>query len=131
MKKALLLLLMAITIAACHESIEDRAEREAREYTRRNCPTPAKDCVRTDSIVFKRNTREYIYYCTFTDEMDNTEVIDRNRSYIHDQLLEAIRQSTDIIAYKKAGFIIVYECRSDSNPKLILYRDRFEPKDYR
>lgn len=130
MKKALLLL-MAITIVACHESIEDRAEREAREYTRRNCPTPTKDYVRTDSIVFHRDTREYIYYCTITDEMDNTEVIDRNRKFIHDRLLQSIRQSTDIIAYKKAGFIIVYECRSDNNPKLILYRDRFEPKDYR
>lgn len=81
--------------------------------------------------MFRRATREYIYYCTITDEMDNVEVIDRNRQYIHNHLLEGLRQSTDIMAYKQAGFIFVYECKSDQNPDLTLYHDSFGPDDYR
>lgn len=131
MKRVLIVIMLAMTLAACHESIEDRAEREAREFTRRFCPTPTKDYIRTDSIVFRRATREYIYYCTITDEMDNVEVIDRNRQYIHNHLLEGLRQSTDIMAYKQAGFIFVYECKSDQNPDLTLYHDSFGPDDYR
>lgn len=101
MKRVLIVIMLAMTLAACHESIEDRAE------------------------------REYIYYCTITDEMDNVEVIDRNRQYIHNHLLEGLRQSTDIMAYKQAGFIFVYECKSDQNPDLTLYHDSFGPDDYR
>ena len=43
MKRVLIVIMLAMTLAACHESIEDRAEREAREFTRRFCPTPTKD----------------------------------------------------------------------------------------
>ena len=35
------------------------------------------------------------------------------------------------MAYKQAGFIFVYECKSDQNPDLTLYHDSFGPDDYR
>lgn len=131
MRRFAILLLIMATLTACHESIEDKAERQAREYTRKNCPTPVTNSVRTDSITFDKATREYTYYCSFTDKMDNTTMVNQYRNAIHQQLTEAIKQSTSIMAFKDAGFIIVYKCRSASNPKQMLYTDRFEPKDYK
>ena len=65
MKRFLCLSLLTLLFVSCHESLEERAEREAREYTERNCPTPVVNFSRTDSVRFDREARNYIYYCSF------------------------------------------------------------------
>jgi len=32
----------AVLFAACHEDLADRAAREAKEFTEKNCPTPVE-----------------------------------------------------------------------------------------
>ena len=64
MKKIIFPIMLITLLASCSESIEDRAAREAKEYTEKVCPTPFVNDGRTDSTVFDKNTRTYIYYMT-------------------------------------------------------------------
>ena len=130
MREIILLLAAIITLTACHESLEDRAAREAAEYTAKYCPTPVSNYTRTDSVLFYKATRTYTYYCTLTDKMDDPSIINQYRQVLHDQILASIRQSTNIKAYKDAGFIFCYICHSQKNPRQVLYTDKFPPKEY-
>lgn len=131
MRAFTLSVIAALALTACHENIEDKAEREAREYTERYCPTPVNNCVRTDSVAFDKSTRVYSYYCTFTDKMDDKVLVDQHRKDLHSQLTQSIRESTSLKAYKEAGFVFAYVCRSQQHPSVVLYTDKFSPKDYR
>ena len=44
--------LCSVLLSGCHENMEKRAQREAREYTEKYCPTPVQNFTRTDSVVF-------------------------------------------------------------------------------
>ena len=109
----------------CQKSLEDRAEQEARDYTRKFCPTPVYNHSRTDSLVFDRPTRTYIYYCTLTDVMDDAKLIDENRQTLTDGLQQSLRESTNLKVYKDAGFSFRYVLRSEKNPDEILYEKTF------
>ena len=75
MKKAFILIISALALTACHhETIEERAKRETKEYTQKYCPTPFINYTRTDSMTFENSTRTIIYYCSFSDKMDNAEI---------------------------------------------------------
>lgn len=131
MRTFILLLVVAIVTGGCHESMEDKAAREAREYTVRYCPTPVTNGVRTDSVAFDKASRTYTYYCSFSGKMDDEQIISQHRSEIHRQLVQEIRQATRLKAYKEAEFIFAYVCRSEKNPQKIIYSDKFTPKDYK
>ena len=75
MKKAIIPILtaaisMTLFTACHHDSLEDRAERDARDYTERYCPTPFTDNQRTDSITFTRADKTFHYFYTLRDEAD-------------------------------------------------------------
>lgn len=130
MKKFIVIFISVFMFSACHESLEDRAAREAKEYTQRYCPTPVNNFSRTDSVVFEKSTRIYHYYCTFSGKMDDKRIITLNRAEIHNDLLKGLKESTDIKAYKEAGFNFQYTCHSAKTPSQILYEDTFTVKDY-
>ena len=122
--------LLALATTACQESIEERAQREAREYTEKYCPTPPQNDVITDSIVFNPQTRTQTSYLRFTGMIDNAETIRSHGDDIKKTLLENIRQNTDLRQYKEAGFKFEYVCRSEKDPKQILLNMKYSPKDY-
>lgn len=131
MKKTIVYsMLLASLATACHESIEQRAEREAREYTEKYCPTPVENDAITDSIVFNTKTRTYITYITFTGMIDNRDAIEQNERTIRQEVLSQLRQNPGFKTYKDAGFIFEYICRSESDGKLLVHL-RYTPKDYR
>lgn len=61
----------AALLCSCHENMEKRAQREAREYTEKYCPTPVQNYTRTDSVVFDIDTKTYHYYCSITGDLDD------------------------------------------------------------
>ncbi len=128
MKRPVYFILLTLMFSACHESLEERAEREAREYTERNCPTPVINYSRTDSVRFDRKTKNYIYYCSFVDKFDSETVIDMNRSQIHEGLYNAISSDVGLKQYIEAGFSFTYIVRSDRQPSKVLYRDTIKVK---
>ena len=107
MKNILLLMASAILLSSCHESLEKRAQREAREYTEKYCPTPVRDYVRTDSVSF-----------------------DINREKIAEALQTQINEGTNFRAYKKAGFSFQWTLRSDKDKKMVYFDKKYTPKDY-
>ena len=104
MRKIYILLLGAASLAACHESMEKRAQREAKEYTAKYCPTPAVNYTRTDSVVFYPETKT--------------------------MLLKSIIESTELKPFKEAGFTFAYTCHSDKNPQKVLFETKYTKKRY-
>lgn len=118
-------LVAAFIFASCQESMQDKAERDAKEYTRKYCPTPVINYMRTDSVVFDKNTDTYTYFCTFCQNLDNKEIIKDNESKIKDILKASILESTSMKQYIEAGFRFRYVCRSEKAPKTILLQVKF------
>lgn len=130
MRKISILFLGAVFFTACHESLEKRAQREAKEYTAKYCPTPPNNYTRTDSVVFYPETKTYHYYCSFVDKMDDAEIIEKNRQLIDDMLLKSIIESTDLKPYKDAGFTFAYTCHSGKEPQKVLFEAKYTKKRY-
>ena len=124
-------LLICLTLTACHENIDDRAEREAREYTEKNCPTPERDNSILDSINYDRATRTLNHYYTLTGAADDTAHFEGSHPEMHEALADAIKNQTSNKMYKDAGFNFAYEYRSLRNKHLVLYRDTVKPADYK
>lgn len=116
-KKYLISIILSIPflLYSCAESMEERAAREAKDYTRKFCPTPFINNIRTDSITFNERTKTYTYYCTFGNILDNPEIIEANRSKIEKILMASIQESTSMKPYIEAGFHFKYICRSEKN----------------
>ncbi len=60
MKKIIFPIMLITLLASCSESIEDRAAREAKEYTEKVCPTPFANDGHTDSSGL-RQENPYLY----------------------------------------------------------------------
>ena len=126
MKKTIFYAIAALMLMGCQKSLEERAEQEARDYTRKFCPTPVQNHTRTDSLVFDRQSLTFIYYCTLTDFMDDAKLIEENRQTLTDGLRQSIRESTGLKVYKDAGYSFRYVLRSEKNPDTILYESTFQ-----
>lgn len=109
-----------LMLSSCHKSLRQRAVEDAREYTRKYCPTPVDNCVRTDSTAFILDTDTYTYYCSLTDRADDSLFVAQHRDEIVRQLSYSIRNSIGLQRYKRAGFSFRYVCRSATNPSLTL-----------
>lgn len=114
--------------SSCQESLEDRAERESKEYTMKFCPTPPENDVITDSLVFDKKTKTQYYYLTFTGPIDDEEMISKNKSKLREGLLEQTRSNPQTKIYREAGFAWAYVCRSQKTGKVILDL-KFSAKD--
>ncbi|MBO4826135.1 MAG: hypothetical protein J5506_02710 [Prevotella sp.] len=128
MKKLLILACLALFVASCQESLEERAERECKEFTQRMCPTPVVNNTRTDSVTFDKATKTYTYHCSFLNELDDSAAINRVRGQLHDALKKGVMEDTHTKAYKEAGFKFRYLCSSAKNPKTVLFDDTFTGK---
>ena len=123
MKRIIYYFILIFILSACHDNLKDRAAREAKEYTQRNCPTPVINNTRTDSVIFDKTNTNYIYYCSFVGELDNGTLIKRNWKQIHDGLYAKIKNNSSMKVYVYAGFTFTYIVRSDKDPSKVLYLD--------
>ena len=129
-KAAFCLAVSCLMLCGCHESMSKRAEREAKEYTQKYCPTPIQNCTRTDSVVFDSRTNTFIYYCSIFDQLDDKAVFDMNRSRITEGLISNLKENTQLRAYKKEGFGFKWILTSAKNSKTVYYNQLFTAKDY-
>ena len=111
-----------IFLSSCQESLEDKAARQAKEYTERYCPTPVINYSRTDSVVFDKKRNVYIYYLSFCDMLDDSEIIEENRDKITDMLTQSVRESTGLKNCIEAGFRFEDVCHSEKEPKKVLFK---------
>jgi len=126
MKKIIYAIATLALMASCTESIEDKAAREAKEYTEKVCPTPFVNDGRTDSAVFDKSTRTYIYYMTLRGKADNAQVIDANHKKLYDIQKKSLDNNPGLKKYKEAHFTFRFVYHSAKNPNKVLLDDVFK-----
>lgn len=116
--------IVCIFMTSCQESMEDKAMRQAKEYTERYCPTPVVNYSRTDSVLFDRQRKVYIYHISFFDVLDDSNVVDENKDMITDMLTQSVREAPGLKNFIEAGFRFEYVCHSAKEPKKVLFKVR-------
>ena len=128
MKKFITFALAAIVFTACQESLEEKAAQEAKMYTQKNCPAMIGENLRMDSLTFELPTRTLHYYYTLSGVADNVGLLDDETA--RNSLLNELKNTTSMMAYKEAGYRFAYTYHSQKNPKTILFDMVFSEKDY-
>ena len=108
------------------ESLEDKAAREAKEYTRKYCPTPYVNDARTDSAAFDKTKKMYTYYISLRNKADNKKAIDANKDKLHKLQKEALDNNPGLKKYKEEHFTFRFVYHSAKNPKEVLLDDTFK-----
>ena len=118
---------IAMTMAACQESLEQKAAHEAIMYTQKNCPAKMSDNLILDSMVFEADTHTIHYYYTLTAEADSVGLFgDTQRKVLKTDL----KNTTALAAYKEAGYRFAYTYHSQKDPETVLFEAIFSEKDY-
>ena len=128
MKKTFLFVLTAILFAACQESLEDKCEREAKEFTRKNCPSIIAQEIMMDSMTFERATHTLHYYYKLTGQSDRSDAY--NMEEAAKMLKEGLKNTTAVQVYKDNGYNFTYTYRSEKDPKTIWLEVKLSKKDY-
>lgn len=128
MKKILLLASAALLAASCQESLEERAAREARDFTRKNCPVKLSDVMTTDSLVFDKQTLTLQYYLSVSGSADTTAIL---KDQLRKDMVESLKGNTSIQKYKEAGYNFKYTFCSTKHKGSILFETTISKKDYK
>ncbi|MBP5340717.1 MAG: lipoprotein [Prevotella sp.] len=129
MRKTIILLAATLVLAACQETLEERAAREAREVTEAKCPMPIGDNMFLDSVVFDIPSRTQSQYFRFTGESDNDSVV----TFLSDAknvLVKELKNTPNYKALMKAGVNFHYVYRSTNNPQKVYLETTITPEDY-
>jgi PBP1b-binding outer membrane lipoprotein LpoB len=128
MKKYILFITAALLVAACQESVEERAAKEARTYTTKNCPAKLGENIMIDSMAYEASTRTLHYYYTLMGNADSVGVLSTEEA--RSSMLHDLKNTTSMAVYKEAGFNFAYTYRSQKNPENIIFDILLTPKDY-
>ena len=128
MKKLWILSAIMLLFTACQESLEDRCEREAKEYTRKNCPAKMDNNTTLDSLTFERDTHTLHYYYKLTGFADNDSVVE-NLDVVN-ILKNELRNTTTLKLYKDNHYRFAYTYRSEKNPEKVFIDIVLTDKDY-
>lgn len=115
MKYLFSIILFVAVFCSCAESLEDRAEREAMEFTEKNCPAPVSRELAIDSMTFSKQKLTFTYYYSISPKYD-ASTLDVVRT--EDMLLRELKNQTNLIRYKQAGYsfrYIYYELKNPSH----------------
>lgn len=133
MKKTNLIFLFCASLAlgACHfESFDERCEREAKEYTQKQCPRRLDKCTVVDSMVYDKSTHTLSYYYTLEGLLDDEQVMtDKVFDNYREQLLKNVVNSIELKAYKEKelNFSYYYYSKKTGKQRFTL---TFTPEDY-
>ena len=128
MKKILVFAILALFMASCQESLEDRCAREAKEYTAKNCPARMDTNIIMDSLTFEKESHTLHYYYRLTGIADKEGALD---SIDAKKLLkDMLKNTTSMRVYKDNGYSFAYTYHSEKDPKKVLLDVVFTEKDY-
>lgn len=128
-KAFLLTVFSTVFLCGCTENVADQAERQAKDFTRKMCPTPYINDERTDSVVFTKDGNVYTYYKRLRGKADNEKIINKLRTQLRSRLLDDLKNDLPSKRMKEEGFVFKYVYRSESTNKTILV-ETFTKKDY-
>ena len=127
MRKIAVLALSVLLFAACQESLEERAAREARQYTEKNCPAPLGEYIVMDSMSFDPSTHTLCYDYRFLGVMDT---VAQHPEEMRERLLSALKNATALRLYKEEGYRFRYVYHSQKRPDVVLFEAEFGKDDY-
>ena len=123
-----LLLLSAVMLMACQESLEERCLREAKTFTKKNCPARLSDVITIDSMTFDKDTHTLHYSYTMTfNEADTTFL---QPDVWRKTLLRNLKDTPSMKPYLDAGYNMQYTYHSAADPTKMVYDVTFTKKDY-
>lgn len=128
MRRYFYIAVVSMSLISCHESLEERAERETKDFTRRNCPIQVSEEVINDSMSYDRTTRTIHYYYSLSGKADTTG-IDKKKA--RESLLQGIKNATNIKKYKENNFNFAYTYFSTKHKGQVLVKTIITPKDYK
>ena len=128
MKKVILFALVTLVLGACQESLEDKCARECVEFTKRKCPSSVAQDMLIDSMTFARATHTIQYYYKLTGASDRSDAYPKDQA--RQLLKEALKNTTQVMAYKEAGYSFRYIYYSEKNPKTVYLDILLTEKDY-
>lgn len=120
--------MITLVSTACQESLEERCEREAKNFSRKNCPAQIDEYTTMDSMTFDKSTHTLNYFYTLNGAADREGLQTDN---IRSLLLQQIKNSTHLKAYMDAAYQFQYTYRSKQNPAIIRFSTTFTQKDYK
>ena len=124
------LLSVGLMLTACHhQTLEDRAEKECKDYTAQYCPTPYQGNTRTDSIGFNGASRTFNYYYLVNGKLADARIFTARHDTLRTILLSGLKEDTRNKAFKDKGYSFHYVFRSASTKKVLL-DVIFHKKDY-
>ncbi len=122
------LLLSALVLTACQESLEERCAREAKEFTEKQCPSQIAANMVIDSLVFEPASHTLKYCYTLESVLDNAEQLQQHD--LRAMLLKELRNTTQMKLYKDAGYTFRYVYYSKAHPGQMLFETTLKEKDY-
>ena len=128
MKKIILFALTTLILGACQESMEDRCARECVEFTKRKCPSAVAEEMIIDSMTFDRASHTIQYYYKLTGASDRADAYQKDQA--RQLLKDALKNSTQLMAYKEEGYQFRYIYYSEQNPKTVYLDVLLTEKDY-
>lgn len=118
--KHLAIALTLLCLLSCQENKLDRIEREAREYTIRNCPKTVDQITVLDSVVFHNDgSMNYTYYYKVTLNDEQRKTFSTILNDIKEQTIRGVRNSIELKTMKEAGVNFVYTYRAADTGKAI------------
>ena len=129
MRKLMILITGILLLCACQETLEERCVREAKEYTKKNCPAPIGNGVTIDSMSFDVATHTLIYSYTLDGVVDDSAVI--RKANPAEPMLQQLKNATAMKPYKDAGYNFRYTYYSTKDKGKKLFEVTFQEKDYR
>lgn len=130
MKKLFVLLAASTVLFACSISTEEYAKQQAKAFTEKNCPTPIKGDIRTDSLVYDEDTRTMHYYYSLFGILDNPDSLNGRGDGMRERMLQSLKNAGSMEMYKKAEMNFKYTYHSSSKPDTVLFEVNFRPSDY-
>lgn len=128
MKRFVIFALFGLALSACQESLEDRCEREAKEYTRRSLPTKVDQFTMLDSLVFERDSHTLHFYYTLSGTADSLEVLERID--MKSMLRNELKNTTAYKLFKDNRYNFAYTYLSTKQPGKTLYELILTKEDY-
>ena len=129
MKNSIIFFMLTAIMVSCQETLEERATREARDYTEKHCPAPIAHQVTMDSMTFDKSTHTLGYYYTLSGTLDDSTYIKQNNPY--EMLLQQLKNSTNLKIYKDEGYNFRYVYNSQKHKGAILFDEIFKSKNYK
>lgn len=128
----IILLVMLLAFTSCQEKKADFFERDAREYTEKNCPQVLDEYTMLDSVVYVKEqdgVGELVQYYTLNLSVEARNELMKQLGELAEMNLTTIRNSIVLSKYKEEGVSFTYIYHdATTGEKIVEYH--FTKKDY-